>query len=874
MAVPQAHAEGVASAPPPANPGPAESREPLLLALEVQRVPLDVLISAHESGLDVLVPLGELFRALGVAVQVEPERGVAEGFFISEARRFRIDVGAREVRCGRQGFPWDSAGIVVHPDDVYVATRLLASWFGLELDVHRQAAVLTVRSSEPLPAQARAERARRIQRTLLRDAPDLSDARLVRMPYSLWSSPFIDQEFRSSTVHGDRQHVSPWQSATYATADLLYMEADFYLHGDGTDPFAVARGGVGRRDPEPVLLGPLHARQFRAGEVGYPGLPMIARSASGPGFLLSNFPLQRPSQFGEHTFRGRLASGWDVELYQGDALIAYQESRLDGTYQFDRVPLSFGFNEFLLVFNGPHGERREAREVFNVGPSLTPAGTLYYRLVASDVTDATMRAHLETDFHVVGNLSGSLALATVGLDDRAHYYAAASVRGFWNHFFAGADFAVDSAGGEVVEVGLQARSRRLGVGVRHAESANGFVSEVFRSSLGAIASRTTGHLDGQLAPRGPVRIPLQAELTSERLNGDRSLHTWTNRAGLGFGRVSLTHQMRQVVALGPGVPLDRDRQNALLLSLHVRRWSLRGALDYAPGAREGWQDAHLNAEGPAFGGVYAGMGVARDRLANNTRVIADLRTNQGPVGWNARAEVGTKSPLSLSLALSVGLSQEPRGGGWQAHAQPVARSGAASAQVFLDANGNGTRDAGEEPLSGVGLVVNRAHSSQRTDDRGVLFLSGLPGEEKVELRLATNSLEDPLWVSQFPGLRLVSRPGHTALLDFPVVVSGEVAGTVSVRRAGGTTAAPGVTLELVDVATGVVVKQTATAYDGFFDLLAIPPGRYELRVAASQLRRFGLSVAPSRPMEIAPSGTLLEGVDLLIQPEPITDDGR
>lgn len=856
-----------------AGSAPSEPGEPLVLALQLEGVPLDALLSVLERGPRVLVPLGELSRVIGLAIQVEPEQGVAEGFFISEARRFRLDVAARQVRCGKHEFPWDSAGIAVQPDDIYLATGLLDSWFGLEITVRHRAAALEVRSRELLPIQARAERARRMQRALAGGDPVLSASPRVRTPYRAWGGPFVDQEFRSWTAHGDRQRISGWQSATYLTADLLYMETDLHLRGDQRNPFADLRAGAGRRDPRPVLLGPLHARQFRFGEVGYPGLPLVARSVAGPGFLLSNYPLQRSSQFGEHTFRGRLADGWDVELHRDGALIAYRESRPDGTYQFDRVPLLYGLNDFRLVFHGPHGERREESEVFNVGRTLNPPGQLNYRLVAGDVTDSSRRAHLETDLHLAGNLSGSFALATVGLEDGAHHYAAAGVRGFWNRCFAGADVAVSSTGGQVAELGLQARSRRLGASVRHAALANGFRSDVFRSGIGAVERRTTGLLDGLVTPHRAVRIPLQVELTSERLSGGQALHAWATRVGLGYRHASLSHQMRQVVARRPGVAPDGEAQRSLLMSVNVRRWALRGAADYAHLTRDGWQNARLSAEGPAFGDVYAGLGLARDRISSDTRVSADLRTSQGAFGWSARAEFGPNRRLSLSLALSVGLNREPRGGGWHAHARPVARQGAASAQVFLDANGSGARDPGEEPLPGVGLVVNRVHGPQRTDDQGVVFLSGLPSEEEVEIQLATQSLEDPLWMSKGSGLRIAPRPGRTALVDFPVVISGEVAGTVSVRRAGGTHSAPGVNLELVDAATGEVVKRISTAYDGYFDLLAIPPGRYQLRIAATQLRRFGLSAGPRRPIEIAPTGTLLEGVDLVIEPEPVTREG-
>ena len=45
----------------------------------------------------VLVPLGEMCRALDFAITVDVASGGASGFFISEKRRFSLDVSGRRV---------------------------------------------------------------------------------------------------------------------------------------------------------------------------------------------------------------------------------------------------------------------------------------------------------------------------------------------------------------------------------------------------------------------------------------------------------------------------------------------------------------------------------------------------------------------------------------------------------------------------------------------------------------------------------------------------------------------------------------------------------------------------------------------------------
>jgi cell division septation protein DedD len=94
------------------------------------------------------------------------------------------------------------------------------------------------------------------------------------------------------------------------------------------------------------------------------------------------------------------------------------------------------------------------------------------------------------------------------------------------------------------------------------------------------------------------------------------------------------------------------------------------------------------------------------------------------------------------------------------------------------------------------------------------------------------TLDDPQWVPNVAGVRIVPRPGKAALIDFPVIATAEIEGLVTTTRRGRNEAAGGVVVELVDAA-GKVVQQTKSAYDGVYVLPQVRPGRYEVRVAGS-----------------------------------------
>jgi hypothetical protein len=258
-------------------------------------------------------------------------------------------------------------------------------------------------------------------------------------------------------------------------------------------------------------------------------------------------------------------------------------------------------------------------------------------------------------------------------------------------------------------------------------------------------------------------------------------------------------------------------------------------------------------------------GITRTLASGETLFQLGANKSQGAFTLGLDLGYSTRSRLTADLTLRVGIGREPRQGRLHVQAQSLASQGAVSARAFLDGNGNGVRDAGEKVLEGIGFTVNGAGQPRATDGRGVAFLTNLSGDLDANLAVASSSLEDPLMQPGSPGIRITPRPGHVMQADFPLVLFGEVTGTVFLRKGGSSQELPGLRLDLVDSA-GALVKSVRTAFDGFYDLTGIPPGAYQLKVPEAEARRYGLQVPPPRSLRIQPDGTLLDGLDLILEP--------
>ena len=234
--------------------------------------------------------------------------------------------------------------------------------------------------------------------------------------------------------------------------------------------------------------------------------------------------------------------------------------------------------------------------------------------------------------------------------------------------------------------------------------------------------------------------------------------------------------------------------------------------------------------------------------------MADTGDGRAPRGGALRAGV----------SITVGLERRPFAGGYRPTARSPTQGGSVTARAFLDADLDGRFDPEhDQALEGVKFNTLGGGRPGHTDAEGHVVISGLEAHRRLQIELDEGSLEDPYWVPSRRGASFLPRPGRTLSLDFPVVMSGELDGTVYLDQDGKRIPISKVRLELVD-ADGTVVREGTSAYDGFYLLDKIPPGLYHLRLEEAQRRRLGLRPLPVRDIRIGHDGTVLSGVDLVV----------
>ncbi len=673
---------------------------------------------------------------------------------------------------------------------------------------------LLLEAAAPLPVLMRldrAERQARLHPETLRPAFPLAPAPAGGT--RLWSLDL------AATMGLDGEAVL----ATQASGEILGLAARASLSLARRAAPALGFTLAEARDT-PDLLGPLHARSVALGDVASPAQPLIADALSGRGLVIASRPPWRADLVDEIELSGPLPPGWEAELWHEDQLIAATRTPdASGQWRFAKLPVRIGENRWRVRLYGPHGETSEQA---------------FTRLVGTE-----MNAENEVDY-AIGFIDGGRPL-----------WGPAPVRGT-----SGAAGFASIGWGVTPEVtarfGLNAPlagDPGLSLGLNGGHAGTLWAATVARDGLGGIggALRLARRLGGtdllfDAARHGRDAGPQQSPLVRE-LAARASLSA---QGRLAFGRLSLPWQLRAATATRRGggqqqdvaariaVPLAGLQGSASLGLTRQGGTNWQGSTSLGLAGRAGaWRvrggiDATL-----AQGWRLAGFGLSAARTAGANSVTLDLgwqaqrRRIAAGVAFNRRlGNFGLSAGIARSgegwratIGLTVGLWQNR--GRWHGAPAGLSRGGAIVPDLFIDTDGDGTRDPGETPVAGGRFIVGNALRGETTGSNGQTLLRGLPTGRSIDIETQLASLSDFTLRPARAGERLSLRPGEVRALAIPLHITGSIDAQVLLASANETTPRAGIEVSLLTPDH----KPIATArsdFEGHVLFDSLKPGTY------------------------------------------------
>ena len=832
----------------------------VLLEIQVDGYVLSDSVSAFQLGQKTFLPLGELARLMSIGIRVNPAEGTGRGYIRGENKTFSLNLTNSIVTLAEKSSPFDPASVIRQDDDIYVDSRLLADWLLVDFQIDLSSLRVTLNPREPLPLQLRLAREAKLAGLKgINQAVDLNYPKKEN-PYKLFDVPFVDQTISVGAQRGNGNKSNSASYTTYVTGDLAGLQASIFLTGTNEANSQQIRATFGRSDPQGELLGPLRARSFAFGSVSVPGLPNVSRSStSGNGFSVSNLPLDRPNRFSSHSLQGNLPPGYDVELYVNNALIAFQQSRADGKYSFDDLSLVYGPNEFRLVFNGPQGQRRVERQTFLLDESVSAPGSFFYNVASSRDAIGVHHSAATAEWGLGKAISASSSV--VSREDvngiRTHYNSI-GLRGFAAGAIFVGNLTQQAGGGSLSEFSARTRVAGVSVGWNHLALKN-FSSDAFPLSDDPVRTRDRIRLDGALPIGSLALLPFTLELKRDRLLSGAQIFDGSALLSTSLGSVALSNQLR--FSSSPGT---HSVDGAFQVSGSLGLYRLRGQLSYLVKPEARLSSLALSADRSLGEGYLLNVGAIRTFADSGLRLTSSLNKSLGNYAVALTASVASNREFSVGAQLFVAIGREPRREQLIFSAQPMADSGAVSARVFIDQNGNGIMDEDDQAVKNIGFMVNSSNHPVRTDATGVAYVGHLPANRNTDIAINPSTIEDSQLASRLKGIRIIPRPGNVTQIDFPLVLSGEIDGTVYLLSNGAKRGAGNVLVELVDP-SGVVVAQARSGSDGFFVVSEVLPGPYSLRIAEAQLKDLGLKYSGARSLTLSPNGTFISGQDFSLE---------
>lgn len=864
----------------------------LVFEVRLDKLPLTDSLTAYETRDDILLPLGELTRLLSLGITVDPLTRIASGFILSEDRTFRLDpAGTMSLKGGTSSF--DPAELRWIDDDLYVPSKRLQAWLPLDFRASLNTLVLDVLPREKLPIQARLEREAAAKRLGQRGAGPVDlGLPLLPNPYELVSVPFIDQTFGTTQNFGGAKKSSSWGYSAFATADLLGMEASLFVSETSAPSNPDPRLLLQRNDPDGNLLGPLHARRLQLGSITVPSITNVMRgSGMGKGALISNRPLNQSNTFGLQTLRGDLPPGWDVTLYYNEALIGFQRAQPDGLYSFPDLPLNYGENEFRLVFNGPLGQTRVERRVFMLDQTMAKPGEVFYTLAGAQLDTGGSQQTLQFDIGLLDKLSFTGGMAALperelAAQNRASYILTDRVtangvtlpidptglrpaRNFSNvglraslfDMLLSGDYVMGDNSSSLYELALRTKIVKMATSLTHTQLSDNFVSDFFPSASDPLRSRDLLRMNGSIPIVEGFNLPIGLDFAQNKFQSGNSNLNATGRLSANFLGTSLTNGLTyQSASEG-----SKTAGGALQISRRVAGVGLSSQIAYTLRPEAKVANFAVTADHALTEATRINAGALYMVATGDTTLTAGVTHNFGSFGIGVSALHSSTGESAVGLQIFVAMGRDPQTGNWRFDWRPMAGAGAISARSFLDTNGNGKYDPGEELIENAGFVMNGgSRPPVRTDADGLAYMAQLTPYQYTDISLDQGTLEDSQWVPTTPGVRVLPRPGKVQKIDFPVAITGEVDGTVYLEDQGRKRGIGNALVELVD-ASGEVAASARSSSDGYYVIQAVRPGTYQARIAPDQVKELKIRVDRERQVDIPANGDFVNGVDFLLR---------
>jgi hypothetical protein len=825
------------------------------------------------------ISLTSFFEIVDFPIQIDFTQKTAKGWFINEAKQFELNFSGGiapsnnqlQLTINGQISSIKSGDFIIEDDDIYVDGDVLSDWFNLNLSYNFTEQKINLQPQEALPIQLRlARRNRMVNNT----NESVSVMPWKESSYQMLSSPLVDVQIQSST---DDKSNNLTAYSMLGSHDLAYLSTDYYIAGDTNKALNHARVKFSKYSATGKLFGFLPATHFEIGDINPVSISSQYNRNINRGFLLANTD-NREIDNNRININGNIQPGWDVELYRNDILIDKQTSLQTGRYEFNDIDLLYGENNFEMILYGPQGQvERETKQVY-IDKNLLAATETSYAFSISQLGKSILGLDGFQTTDTEGTLfSGrygqgitdwfSISLGQSTLfsdnDDNTYNYSLGMNFTLFERLLLNTDVNMDQNNNHNLLFTAKTSIANHSLLYEFRESKNQiYIDNPIQLNENFSKTRSQQlQMSGNLLKNEEFRVNYNNIFQHQDDTLGNSTKSFFNQLSYAAGRYSLQHSLEWQQRSQLGSSNSDYLQGRLQLQGRIGPVYARFSSSYTVKPISELTNISTELSWQLINNVQSNVKLDYVPKSDIYRAKLGINWQHDIFNLSTNFTYDDDDSWNVGLFLRFGFGYDIDNDRTFMSSTSLANSGAINVRVFEDDNINGKFDEGENLVEGAKIKALQVHRQSFSNEDGFALLKNMPNNIITDIVIQQDTLGDPFLIPATKGVAITPRKGFLQTIDYPVVTSGEIDGTVYLTYKNGTEKVLTYATMNLKNENGELVAQTQTEFDGYYLFVDLIPGEYTVSIADDYIRKHKLRSSEGLQVNLTAQGDVINGSD-------------
>ena len=805
----------------------------------------------------VYLSVTDVFNFLKIRNVASAGMDSVSGYFINEAAAFLIDRAHKKITYQGKVYNLHKNDFVLTETSLYLKVDYFYKVFGLDCKFNLRNLSMVLSTKVELPA-IREMRQELMRHNLNRLKGDIKPDTVIRRQRRLFQFGTADWSViatqRLQDASDTRLNLSMGAALLggEATVSLNYnnfaRQQKLYIHDSSViRPFDERQQYYRWRyvDNDRRAL-----RQIIAGKIFTQSTASIFDPVVG--VQLTNTSTSYRRSFGSYTLSNFTGPGWTVELYVNEALVDYTTADASGFFTF-QVPLVYGNSILKLRFYGPYGEERTNEENISIPFNFLPLHEFEYTASGGFVQDSlnSVFSRIQTNYGLTRKVTvgaGVEYLSSISNGKTTMPFVNASLRLAPNMLFSG-EYTHDVRARGILSYRMPSNLQLEMNYTRYKEGQKAIIYN-FKEERKVMISKPFVTRKFSLFTRftlNQIVLPESQYTTTEWLISGALFKVGTNFTTYAifqpdtkpfvYSNLALSFRLPGQILLTPQIQYEYNSNRLMTARCDASKYMFRNVYLNATVEKNFINKINNFTIGIRYDFSFAQIGLSALRSNKLTTLVQSARGSLMHNGKASYTDASNRNRLGTGGVMVI---------------------------PFLDVNNNGKKDAGEPRVYGLKVRSNGGRQINNLRDTTVT-ITEMEAYENYFLQLERNSFDNIAWQIKKPVISVMIEPNQLRLIEVPVSIIGEVAGTVyqMVNREKKGLGRMKVCIFRED---GTMAACVLTESDGYFNFMGLGPGKYTAELDKTQVHNLRMKVTPlTIPFKISTNkeGDVVDGLEFI-----------